>query len=148
MIDDSASMFEEQDQLAAHSDSFIRYLSAAPVDFRMGIATTDVAREEPGKFVGDVLSPDTADLAAAFVEQVFLDEGSRDELGFSAALSALDLSGPNGEALRANADLEVIFFSDEDDQSNYTSQEFKTPCILFIFKSAFILDCCMNFFIF
>ena len=73
MIDDSASMFEEQDQLAAHSDSFIRYLSAVPVDFKMGVATTDMSIPEPGIFVGPLLSPDTEDLSLSFAEQVFLD---------------------------------------------------------------------------
>lgn len=124
MIDDSASMFEEQDQLAAHADSFIRYLSAAPVDFVIGIATTDISGDQPGKLVGEVLSADTPDLATVFSNQVFLEEGSRIEEGFAAALYALDPEGPNGDTLRVNADLEVIFFTDEDDQSPLNSQEF------------------------
>jgi len=124
MIDDSASMFEEQDQLAAHASSFTRYLSAAPVDFLMGISTTDVDIDEPGALVGPLLSADTEDLSGAFVEQVFLDEGSRIEEGFAAAIHALDLDGPNGENLRSNADLEVIFFTDEDDQSALTANDF------------------------
>jgi hypothetical protein len=125
MIDDSASMFEEQDQLAAHADSFIRYLSAAPVDFLMGVATTDISIEVPGSLVGPLLSVDTADLAGAFAEQVFLEEGSRVEEGFAATLFALDLDGPNGDQLRANADLELIFFTDEDDQSVLSPQDFQ-----------------------
>ena len=125
MIDDSASMFEEQDQLAAHADSFIRYLSAAPVDYVMGVATTDIDVDQPGAFIGPLLSADTPDLAGAFAEQVFLEEGSRVEEGFAAALYALDLDGPNGSMLRSSADLEVIFFTDEDDQSALNPQDFQ-----------------------
>jgi hypothetical protein len=125
MIDDSASMFEEQDQLAAHADSFIRYLSAAPVDYLMGVSTTDISINEPGSLVGPLLSADTEDLAGAFAQQVFLEEGSRVEEGFAATLYALDLNGPNGDKLRSNADLELIFFTDEDDQSVLSPQDFQ-----------------------
>ena len=131
MIDDSASMFEEQDQLAAHADSFIRYLSAAPVDYVMGVATTDIEVDQPGMFKGPLLSADTPDLAGAFAQQVFLEEGSRTEQGFSAAIQALDTNGPNGSVLRSSADLEIIFFTDEDDQSSLSVQEFKLGLDLF-----------------
>lgn len=124
VIDDSASMFEEQDQLASHANSFIGYLSLTPVDFQLAVTTTDVSVEQPGRFLGDVLSSQTPNLADAFAEQIFLDEGSRDEKGFEAALAALDLDGVNGESLRSGADLELIFFSDEDDQSEMNVEEF------------------------
>jgi hypothetical protein len=39
-------------------------------------------------------------------------------------LAALDLDGVNGEILRSSADLEVIFFSDEDDQSDISTEVF------------------------
>jgi len=124
IVDNSASMFEEQDQLAAHADSFIGYLSMVPVDFQLAVATTDMSIEEPGIFVDDVLNNDTANLADAFRNQVYLPEGSRDEEGFSAALKSLNLTGPNGESLRSNADLEVVFFTDEDDQSEMDASSF------------------------
>ena len=124
VIDDSASMFEEQDQLSSHANSFIGYLSLTPVDFQLAATTTDVSVEAPGAFLGEILTPETPDLANAFAEQIYLDEGSREEKGFEAALAALDLDGVNGEILRSSADLELIFFSDEDDQSDYSVDEF------------------------
>ena len=48
VVDNSASMFEEQDQLVLHADSFIGYLSMAPVDFKLGITSTDMDVEVPG----------------------------------------------------------------------------------------------------
>ncbi len=124
VVDNSASMYEEQDQLAEHADGFTSFLSRAPVDFQLAVVTTDVDVEDPGRFVDDPLTPDTPNLADAFGEQIFMDEGSRDERGFTAALAALDASGPNGELLRQDADLEVVFFSDEDDQSDLGAMEF------------------------
>lgn len=124
VVDDSASMFEEQDQLAAHSSSFISYLTAVPVDFQIGAITTDVAVDEPGILVGPTLSAETPELVTEFSNLIFVEEGSRDEKGFEAVIAALDPDGPNGSVLRANADLEIIFFSDEDEQSDLTAQEF------------------------
>ena len=124
VVDNSASMFEEQDQLAAHADSFIGYLSRAPVDFLMGIATTDLSIEEPGSLVGEALTFDTPHLADEFADLISMDEGSRDEQGFHAALEAVDEEGPNGGVFRQGSDLEVIFFTDEDDQSEIPTGEF------------------------
>ncbi|MFT4977158.1 MAG: hypothetical protein ACI8S6_003063, partial [Myxococcota bacterium] len=118
VVDDSASMYEEQAQLEAHADSFISYLSAVPVDFRLGVTSTDLSVEEPGVLVGPQLSPETPELAAAFAGQIrHDDDGSRDEMGFEAAALASDPEGINADFSRAGADLEVIFFSDEDDSS-------------------------------
>ena len=62
VVDDSMSMFEEQEQLAGHADSFIGFLTHVPVDFRLGVTSTDVARDAPGSLMGQVLEPDSADL--------------------------------------------------------------------------------------
>jgi len=118
IVDDSASMFEEQAQLELHADSFISYLSAVPVDFRLGVTSTDLSVDEPGVLVGDVLSPETPGLSDAFAAQIRHDEdGSRDEMGFEAAILAADPDGVNSGFNRTAADLEVIFFTDEDDNS-------------------------------
>jgi hypothetical protein len=124
VIDNSASMFEEQDQLAEHADSFTDYLMAAPVDFQLAVLSTDVFVDSPGALVNEPLTPDSSDLANGFSEQVFMDEGSRDEQGFSATLAGLDPNGPNGDVLRQLADVEIVFFSDEDDQSPMSTDEF------------------------
>ena len=119
VVDNSASMFEEQDQLAAHADTFTDYLNAAPVDFQLSVLSTDVAIETPGVFVAEPLTSDSPSLA-----EQFLDEGSRDEKGFEAALAGLADNGVNADALRTDADLEIVFFSDEDDQSDIDSEYF------------------------
>ena len=124
VIDNSASMYEERLQLTAHADSFISYLSAVPVDFQLGVISTDMSTDEPGALVADMLSPDTADLVARFKDQVdTIAEGSRDEHGFEAARLGADPSGVNDTFNRSAADLEVIFFTDEDDQSALTALE-------------------------
>ena len=120
VIDDSASMYEEQAQLEAHIDSFTSYLSALSVDFRLAVTSTDMEDEdEAGQLLGEVLTPETPGLAAAFAEQIFSSsEGSRDERGFEAAVLAAEPGGAGGpDFAREGADLEVVFFSDEDDSS-------------------------------
>ena len=124
VVDDSASMFEEQDQLAAHTRYFTDFLSAAPVNFRLGLTTTDMAVDRPGQLVADPLTQGTQNLADVFADLIILDEGSRDEMGFEAALRALDPGGVNSQHFDASADLELIFFSDEDDQSSLSPEEF------------------------
>lgn len=118
MVDDSASMFEEQEQLAAYTAHFTDYLTRVPVDFQLAVATTDIDVDYPGKLVNDVvLTSESTNIAGRFADLLILEEGSRDELGFDATLAALDPNGVNGAVLNSAADLEVIFFSDEDDQS-------------------------------
>lgn len=58
VVDDSASMYEEQDQLEAHADSFISYLSQVPVDFHLAVTSTDMEVDIPGALVGEVMSED------------------------------------------------------------------------------------------
>lgn len=124
VIDNSASMYEERHQLAAHADSFISYLSAVPVDFQLGVISTDMSTTAPGALIGDMLSPDTADLVTRFKNQIdTITEGSRDEHGFEAARLGSDPGGVNADFNRTTADLEVIFFTDEDDQSPLTALE-------------------------
>lgn len=118
VIDDSGSMYEEQGQLEAHAGSFIGYLSAVSVDFALGVTSADTSGDDPGALLGDVLSPDTTSLTDAFANQVArTDDGSRDERGFEAAILAADPAGINSDFNRSDADLEIIFFTDEDDGS-------------------------------
>ena len=72
VVDDSASMFEEQDQLSLHADGFVSFLSMAPIDYRMGITTTDVSIDMPGALVGEFMTPETSDVAELFQEQMVL----------------------------------------------------------------------------
>ena len=125
VIDNSASMFEEQEQLANHVSHFTDYITAAPVDFRIGVITTDMSGEEPGRFIEQQqLHPGTLELADAFADLIVLEEGSRDEKGFETTLLALEPEGINQDFIDPAADLEVIFFSDEDEQSEMSAESF------------------------
>ncbi len=121
VIDDSASMYEERLQLELHAESFIGYLSAVPVDFSLAVTSTDMDSSSPGALLGPPLSEETTDLTAAFVDLLVHDsDGSRDEMGFWAAMLAAD---PDAGWGREAADLEVVFFTDEDDASEVTASE-------------------------
>ncbi|MFT5682864.1 MAG: hypothetical protein ACI8RZ_003788 [Myxococcota bacterium] len=121
VVDDSASMYEERLQLELHAESFIGYLSAVPVDFSLAVTSTDMEVDYPGALLGPSLSEETPDLTAAFVEQIVHNsDGSRDEMGFWAAMLAAD---PDAGWGRETADLEVVFFTDEDDASEVTAMQ-------------------------
>ena len=49
-------MFEEQEQLAEHTSHFTDYLTRVPVDFQLGVITTDVDVESPGMLVDNTVS--------------------------------------------------------------------------------------------
>jgi len=126
VIDDSMSMYEEQEQLAGHAGSFISFLTHVPVDFRLGVTNTDTAREAPGSLLGEVLDADSSNMVETFADQITTETaGSRDEHGFEAALLAADPDGEGADFVRPGAALEIVFFSDEDDQSNLTVSEFQ-----------------------
>ena len=55
-----------------------------------------------------MMTPDTP-MVQLFTEQMSLEEGSRDEQGFEAALALLDLEGVNGDVIRSQADLELFY---------------------------------------
>ena len=115
VVDDSASMDEEQAQLVASFDGFTGVLEQSYADFRLGVVTTDP--DAAATFTGPVLSPDTADLAGSFAAAVAVGtDGSRDEQGLSRALSAAN-PAINPDFLRDEARLAVVVFSDEDDHS-------------------------------
>lgn len=118
VIDSSYSMDEEQLQLASHAATFITFLSTAPVDFQLGVTTTDASGG--GQLLGPMLATDNPDLTDAFVAQVTsVGDGDRTEVGFEAAVGAAQ----SGQ-LRPRADLEVVFFTDEDDQSSFSPVDF------------------------
>jgi hypothetical protein len=123
VVDDSLSMFEEQEQLAEHAGAFVTFLTNVPVDFRLAVVSTDMDAWG-GLPLGPTLSPDTEDLVFQFANQVtFSTEGSREERGFDAALVAAD-PDQVPEFARFGADLEVVFFTDEDDKSDLDAKGF------------------------
>ncbi|MCB9766056.1 MAG: VWA domain-containing protein [Alphaproteobacteria bacterium] len=116
VIDNSASMGEEQALLAENFAAFTDVLMGATSDFRVGVITTDPG--DGGALRDDWLDADTPELDLAFQEAVQVGtRGSRDEQGLAMALYALD-SDINPGFLRGEAALHVVFFADEDDHSS------------------------------
>ncbi len=117
VVDDSASMLEEQERLAENFVAFTEIVAGAYADFQLGVVTTDVEVDDAGVLRGGILTPDTDELEAAFLEAVLVGtKGSRYEQGYAAAELAL-VTGLNPGFVRSEARLHVIFMSDEDDQS-------------------------------
>jgi hypothetical protein len=123
VLDNSPSMSEEHASLREHAAAFTDTLAAAELEFRLGMVDTDPA--DIGVQRGATLDEDTPGLTEGF--QAAITEagltGSRDEAGFEAALAgASALVYP--DFARENANLEVIVYSDEDDQSGMDVADF------------------------
>lgn len=115
VIDNSASMAEEQEQLAANFSGFLEVMRDSSADYRLGIITTDPT--EGGALRGGWFDPDTAALEEGFAAAVAVGtHGDRDEQGLQMALLALGTE-VNPEFVRTEARLNLVFFSDEDDHS-------------------------------
>lgn len=125
VVDDSASMAEEQGRLAANFAAFVDAVVSTDADWHLGVVTTDTSGADAGILRRGVLDPDTVDLAIeAGLALAVGAEGSRDERGFDAALLALD--GRNPGFRRPEAKLNVVFVSDEDDISASSPEAFTT----------------------
>lgn len=116
VIDNSASMAEEQLRLGENFQAFVGVLAETSADFQVGVVTTDTTGQAAGLLTGPVLTSDTPDLEAAFAAAVTVGtDGARDEQGLWAAAMAVD--GRNPGLVRAESRLNVVFVSDEDDHS-------------------------------
>ncbi len=145
VIDDSASMSPEQDNIALNFNAFINQLSDAHLNFQTAVTTTDVcqatmptdltqrvcpvdnyggnpATHLRGSFVGDagrrVLKSSDADLVSRFNTYVHQGTGgSNFEHGLTAVQLAVQksLSGENEALIRPDAFLAVVVLSDEED---------------------------------
>lgn len=146
VVDTSASMEQEQIKLAQNFTSFINFLTSAqpPIDFHLGVMTTDTERENEASGVGpgwlrhpqgapaaqhfiacdgggscNVGTPQQAVTAFQQVVQVGTD-GNPVEKGLLAAMLGLTepvISTRNAGFLRDDASLYVIVVSDEEDSS-------------------------------
>jgi len=124
VVDNSASMAEEQAALAQNFGSFFEYLRDTGADYHIGVISTDVySAGHQGRLQGAVpfISPLTPYAAEVFATNVQVGtDGKGDEQGFRAALLAFDeplASTANAGFLREAAFLYVVFVSDEDDKS-------------------------------
>lgn len=124
VVDDSASMAEEQQNLAANFGAFLELLGDTTADFRLGVTTTDPARG--GVLVGAVLTPDSPDAVDTFAAQVAVGtSGARDEQGLAMGVRGLR-EDVNPDFLREDGFAHVVFVSDEDDHSEGSVESYLT----------------------
>jgi hypothetical protein len=118
VVDNSASMAEEQTALAEHFAEFVSYADGLDIDYLIGVTTTD-AESDMGTLQGSpaLITPGLTD---AFLANVQVGTGGSDsEKGLEASLLALEGNGAEtlGGHLRPDANLAVIYVSDDDDHS-------------------------------
>lgn len=121
MIDDSGSMENDQQAIKDNSAAFTSKLTAANVDFKLMVITSNV--QDNGKLTNLCDGYVTSANASEFGDCAIVgtnSSGSGKEEGLEAMRRALDPSyssgALNGDFLRAGADLHLIFVSDEEDE--------------------------------
>jgi len=121
VIDNSCSMGEEQEDLAAEAEDFINTLITKGTDFQIGIVTTDNWVDVVG-----LITPLSADPVGEFAAGVMVGTGGNAfEKGQEYAMQALDLGSLSSSRYgREDAALSVVVVSDEDDQSPLTEIEY------------------------
>ncbi len=128
VIDDSCSMANDQKSLADNFGAFVPAFLSANVDFHIGVVTTDMKNPlRSGKLVAPVITPTTMAIEASFRNMVQVGvAGSGYEKGLAAAQAALSeplRSTANKDFLRPDANLALVFLTDEEDQSDSLSAE-------------------------
>lgn len=138
VVDNSCSMGSYQAQLSTNFSSFITWFVEGNVDYHIGITTTDDGNDPTnsasparGGFVGDVITSETDpdDAEAEFRSQVNVGtSGTGMEVGLKTAYLALTnenlLEGRNAGFLREDAELSIVFVSDEEDSSPWSVAEY------------------------
>ncbi len=125
VVDNSFSMAEEQAALAAGFTSFIAEIETAGVDFHLGVISTSQETDDPerGRMIGSprFLTNDD-DYVTEFANRVTVGVNGSDKekglLAVSLALSEELLAGVHFDFLREDANLLVVFVSDEEDCSD------------------------------
>ena len=132
MVDNSSSMVQYQDKLAAQVPSMIGALNALGMDYRIVVVTTDMrSGGSGGYFLGSpkVLTAGSADLANVLTARVHQGQtGSDLERGIESirtVLSPAYLSGPGAGFFRDDALLAIVALSNEDDYSSGSVDEIK-----------------------
>ncbi|MEQ1570350.1 MAG: vWA domain-containing protein [Myxococcota bacterium] len=126
VVDNSASMAEEQEALASGFGSFIGELETANSNFHVGVVSTsqDTTDPERGQLLGDppYLTAEVPDYVTEFQDRVSMGVGGSDkEKGLEAAAVAVSPElaiGYNQGFLRADANLLIVMVSDEEDCSD------------------------------
>lgn len=131
VVDNGSSMGGEQASLATNLAALFAAVDQVTADYHVGVVTTDVGQGgllqgpvHDGGALGLVrfVTNDTPDPAAAFAIASGVGfSGAEIEQGFDSAWLAIDPGAAiNPGFLRETASLEVVFISDEDDQSTTT----------------------------
>lgn len=139
VVDNSGSMCDDQDNLAANFGSFIQFAVNQAIDYHIAVTSTDVTTaggNVPGLFAPQdgsrerIVNPNLPDPEGTFRANVRLGcDGDYTEKGFEGAYRALCESctsplindpNANGGFLRNGAALAMVFVSDEPEQSDNT----------------------------
>ncbi len=117
MLDKSSSMESDIEDLKVHFATFINVFLQLGLDFHLGVMSID---DDCPTLVGPVIDNTTPDPAAEFTRQVESNLCNDNETAFDAltkAFSPPNLTGSNAGFLRTDANLAVVVFSDEPEQS-------------------------------
>ena len=119
VVDNSCSMYDEQNQLIVYFDDYLDVLDTAGVDYHIAVVTTDDSQFQGAQ---SFIDPATADPFATFATAASLGTvGSGTEQGllhgYDALLMAQSGIAPNAGFWRDDALLQLVFVSDEPDQS-------------------------------
>lgn len=128
VIDTSGSMAKRQVEVAKQMPAFVDGLNATGLDYHIGVTTMDMSGGgAKGRLIAQsgtpmVLTKQTPNLVNILAGRVQAGEnGSPVERGREALMSALAMTSPdkaNAGFLRTNSLLNVIFVSDEEDESD------------------------------
>lgn len=127
VMDNSISMQNEQEAVAAGAQDFADRLVNTDIDFHLGVVSTDMSTEnaDAGALLGSpkYIENATPNYVQAFQQRVLLGTGGDDqERGLQAAITALTppmTDNRNYGFLRDDAMLSIIVVSDENDCSDF-----------------------------
>lgn len=125
VVDNSGTMFPNQENLARNFDSFIRSFTSRGFDFHISIVSSDP--DDGGNFLGTptVITGSTPNYIDVFKRDIKVgDTGSSGQKGLDTierALSADKLGDENSGFWRDSAHLAVVVVSDADDSDSDTN---------------------------
>lgn len=117
LLDKSTSMGPDIEDLKLHFATFINLFLQLGLDYHLAVMSID---EDCPTFVGPVIDTTTPDPAAEFAKQVDAKVCDDNETTFDAVTKAFSpphLTGANAGFLRPAANLALVVFSDEPEQS-------------------------------
>lgn len=137
VVDNSGSMANYQTKLGQNFSAFISWFVEGNVDYQIAVTTTDDGNDSAipnparGRFVGPIIdaSMDPTSADSLFRSEVAVGtSGSPMECGLKAAHLALTdanlLATDNAGFLRDDADLSIVFVSDEEDSSSWPVNDY------------------------